>query len=101
MNRLLKENGRVLAFGAHPDDLVAAVERAARDSANDRVQPGTVASAGQNADSLSHHRSLSRSWPPAFPHFVRAQRRTTDPAKSAQHFSRLKCRRWDLNPHGA
>jgi LmbE family N-acetylglucosaminyl deacetylase len=21
MNRLLKENGRVLAFGAHPDDL--------------------------------------------------------------------------------
>ena len=42
------------------DDLVAAVERAARDGADDGVQPGAVAAAGEDADALHRRLSLRR-----------------------------------------
>ena len=44
---------------AHADDLPAAVERAPRDGADDRVQPGAVAAAREDSDPR-HGASLSK-----------------------------------------
>ena len=54
------------------DDLVAAAERPPRDRADDRVQPGAVAAAGEDADALHHRLSLR---------------------------SAGECGGWDSNPH--